>query len=125
MMSPEWILIPAFFLGLIPAAIASSKDRSFVLWWIYGFFLFLIALIHAILIKKPDGSGPLRECPFCAELIKPKATVCRFCHKTVEATPEGLAPVTANGTTADSAWFAITIAAYAALALGCMYLFLG
>ncbi|MDX7993267.1 zinc ribbon domain-containing protein, partial [Xenorhabdus sp. psl] len=30
------ILLIAAVLGLIPALIANSKGRSFILWWIYG-----------------------------------------------------------------------------------------
>jgi uncharacterized membrane protein (DUF485 family) len=30
------------------------------------------------------NNNDTRECPFCAEIIKKKATVCRFCGKTVE-----------------------------------------
>jgi hypothetical protein len=30
-----------------------------------------------------SSSSDTRECPFCAELIKKKATVCRFCGKAV------------------------------------------
>jgi hypothetical protein len=29
------------------------------------------------------SNGDTRDCPFCAELIKKKATVCRFCGKKV------------------------------------------
>jgi len=31
-----------------------------------------------------NGNNDTRECPFCAEPIKKKATVCRFCGKTIE-----------------------------------------
>ena len=45
-------LIVGALLALIPAKIASDKGRSFGLWWVYGFFLWLIALIHAAVIQK-------------------------------------------------------------------------
>jgi hypothetical protein len=32
----------------------------------------------------PENNSGTRECPFCAEIIKKKAAVCRFCGKTVE-----------------------------------------
>ncbi|MGB2982317.1 MAG: hypothetical protein WBC63_00465 [Candidatus Bipolaricaulia bacterium] len=41
----------AAVIGLIPAAIAASKGRSFFAWWCYGALLFIIALPHSILIK--------------------------------------------------------------------------
>ncbi len=90
----EWLLI-AIVLGVIPAAIAKNKGRSFVPWWIYGSALFIIALPHA-LIMKPDRPAleartileeGRRKCPFCAELIKAEATVCRFCSREVPPAP--------------------------------------
>jgi len=89
------LLLIGIVLGLIPAAIAKTKGRSFVLWWIYGSALFIIALPHA-LIMKPDRPAleermmveeDRRKCPFCAELIKAEATVCRFCSREVPLAP--------------------------------------
>ena len=41
-------------LGLIPANIAKKKGYSFGLWWLYGTFLFIIALIHACVIESKN-----------------------------------------------------------------------
>jgi len=46
-------LILLMLIGLIPAVIAAKKGRNFVLWWIYGMALWIIALIHSLLIKSP------------------------------------------------------------------------
>lgn len=82
-------LVVAILIGLIPAAIAQSKGRSFIAWWIYGAALFIVALPHSLLIK-PDvqqiereqiQSGKSQKCPFCAEIIKAEAKVCRFCSR--------------------------------------------
>jgi hypothetical protein len=76
-------------LGVIPAFIAQSKGRSFVAWWFYGAMVFIAALPHSLIIK-PDTeqiereqlqSGNSRKCPFCAEIIKIEANVCRFCGR--------------------------------------------
>ena len=85
-----WInlLFWGILLGLIPAFIAKHKGHGFIGWWIYGALLFIVALPHA-LIMKPNRAALEREqindgfkkCPFCAELIKEDATVCRYCGR--------------------------------------------
>ena len=48
------ILVPATLIGLVPAFIAKSKGRNFILWWIYGIGLFIIAIIHVFVIKSTN-----------------------------------------------------------------------
>jgi hypothetical protein len=45
-------LLIAVFIGLIPAAIAANKGRSFIGWWVYGALVFIVALPHSLMIKK-------------------------------------------------------------------------
>jgi len=78
----------AAVLGVIPALIARSKGRSFFTWWLYGALVFIVALPHSIIIKADKatiekeklGDG-YKKCPFCAEMIKEDAKVCRYCGR--------------------------------------------
>jgi hypothetical protein len=76
-------------LGLIPAAIAHGKGESFLLWWIFGSLLFIVALPLAIITKPNEPAlatqQGLRKCPYCAEMIKREANVCRHCGRESEA----------------------------------------
>ena len=69
-------LIAGAILGLIPAFIAKNKGRSFALWYLYGFMIFIVALIHSIMLK--DHSGV--QGPACKEWVKEDAVICKHCH---------------------------------------------
>ncbi len=84
------ILIYCVLLGLIPAVIARNKGYDFGGWWLYGTFLFVIALPHSILLKsnkvaieRKRFEEGFRKCPFCAEFIDRNAVVCKFCGRSL------------------------------------------
>jgi len=108
-------LIVAALLGLIPAKIAQSKGYVFGKWWVYGFLLFIVAIIHACVLKPKNASTTTSEsghttntpstestkkCPYCAETIKSEAKICRFCGKELPQDTENTNIVNENHNTA-------------------------
>lgn len=84
-----YLLLP-LLLGLAPAAIAHSKGRDFFLWWVYGAAIFIVALPHALVMKPDEASleqqrlqNGQKKCPFCAELVREEAVVCRHCGRSL------------------------------------------
>jgi hypothetical protein len=76
--------------SVLVGAYANTKGRSFLGFTVLSLIISpLLGLIVALLFKaNPDAvearavaSGAQKKCPFCAELIKSEARVCRFCGR--------------------------------------------
>jgi hypothetical protein len=75
--------------GIAAAIVASNKGRSGFGWFFLGFFLgpfgFILSLIVSknatALEKSAIQSGAMKKCPFCAELVKVEAALCKHCGK--------------------------------------------
>lgn len=83
------IIVLALILGFIPAAVAQSKGRNFVAWYVYGVLLWIVAIIH-ILVLPPNtkelerralADGTMKRCSACAETVNFEARVCRHCGR--------------------------------------------
>ena len=82
----EGVIILAAIFGLIPGAIAQSKGHSFLLWWIFGTLLWIVAMPCALMLSRTGE----KKCPACAEFVKNDAKVCRYCTNVLPATPRDL-----------------------------------
>ena len=64
------------FIGL---TIGTGRGHSPAVSFFSGLLLPVVGWVLLIIIP----SGPTRECPYCAEYIREKAVVCRYCHKDI------------------------------------------
>lgn len=77
------LLFIGMLLGVITGAIAQKKGESFMAWWLFGTFLFIVAL-PLIIIKEPKSNqSPVcsKKCPFCGVTIKFSDLKCNRCGR--------------------------------------------
>lgn len=86
-------------LGAIPAVLAHRKGYDWFVWWLFGAFVFPVALV-LILLRRTDTSaleqraiagGRAKRCPHCAALVAPALCECPHCSKAVPPAPEAVA----------------------------------
>lgn len=92
----EWF-VAAAVLGAVVAGIAWRKGLDYGFWWMTLYYavvgaLFVPFALAYVLIKQRDVreierralQAGMRRCPWCAEVIRGEARVCRFCGREVE-----------------------------------------
>lgn len=93
--------------GFIAGAIAQGKGQSvggaLILGFLFGPIGVLIVALSGTNTKALEqsqlASGAVRKCPHCAEMIRPEATICRYCQQPAIAMtiPSTVARIVPNG----------------------------
>lgn len=101
------VIVLNSLIGGLCAYIATKKNRSGGLWFFLGFMCSFFALLAIAVVSdasnnqagssaSSDDTSETRACPFCAELVKVQAKICKHCkaelpeYKKAELTPEEL-----------------------------------
>jgi hypothetical protein len=82
---------------IIVGKITLMDDVDEAVFWIIlvaGFFLFIIltALVRASAAREHLKKHPVKKCPFCAEIVKLEAKVCKHCGRDFEPVASQPAP---------------------------------
>lgn len=86
--------------AIVAGMVGSNKGRTGA-GWALGILLGPVGMIIIFIMpadtevkeSKSIESGEMKKCPYCAELVKREATVCRYCGKDL---PEELTEICPN-----------------------------
>ncbi len=75
-----------FGLSLIAGIIADRKGRSGIGFFLLSVFFSPLLGIPVVLIIEPDENrqinrGTIKKCPYCCEIIKTEAVLCKYCRQ--------------------------------------------
>lgn len=109
------LLFACILIGLIPGVIAASRGHNFLLWWLFGAALFIVALPCSLFLKSPE-----RKAEEDARQAARDAALAQLVANTTAAqgaASQGAAPPA--GDTRDCPWCAETIKAAARVCRFC------
>lgn len=86
----EWFIV-WIGLAIATSVSASNKGRSGLGWFIIGFITGPIGLIISLVLSKDEKAieldslykGTHKKCPYCAEMVKKEAVVCKHCNREI------------------------------------------
>lgn len=92
----SWGAIIILWLLLTPVAAIIAEKKGLSGWGFYFFSLLLSPIVGIVvaLLATPNPekiearllkNGKLKRCPYCAELVKTEAAVCKHCSRELEA----------------------------------------
>ncbi|HEX2495002.1 MAG TPA: hypothetical protein VHK24_14620 [Steroidobacter sp.] len=108
-----------FALSILAGVFASNRGFSFIATFLLSLILSPLVGFISVLVRKPRPTEAERaaaaaevaaskRCPYCAEIIKREAVVCRFCDRRIPVPAEIAMPATAAEEEALMAQLGIT-----------------
>lgn len=93
-------------IGVITAMVASNKGRDGLSWFFVGLLFGPLGLIISLVVSSNDevieqtliSSGASKKCPYCAELVKKEALICKHCGSDLSEPSNKKASLTSNET---------------------------
>jgi hypothetical protein len=80
------ILLGNFLFGCVTGLLAHSKARNALGWFIAGCLIGPFALVVALL-PPALKEGVTKQCPYCSEVVRSDAHVCRHCRSELGRLP--------------------------------------
>jgi len=87
-----WLILPWLIGAILVGAYASSKGRSAIGYFALSVILTPVLGIIIAVAAEPDIdkleerailAGKHRKCPYCAELVRMEASICKHCGKAI------------------------------------------